>query len=189
MITQLLPPSFPVLLAHAVSPESSGFLEGVLHPVFGPDHLAAILGVGLLALRKPSARMLHIPLAFVGILLAGALTGLAGFFGEPPEVLLALSVSAVGLLLLCPKRAKALSLWLVVLVTGFLHGYAHGFESPEGHAPLFFAGFALGTALLLGAGLLLSLIFQELKRGEQFRRAAGAAAAVAGMVFAVQLFL
>ena len=61
------------------------FLQGLLHPWTGLDHLAAMLAVGVwsaLVLGRP--QVWQAPLAFVAMLVVGALAGFAGV--EPPLV-------------------------------------------------------------------------------------------------------
>jgi len=74
------------------------FMSGLLHPLSGTDHLAAMVAVGIwsaVALRTAW----QAPLAFVALLAVGALAGFAGF--QPPgvEPAIAASIMVLGLLI------------------------------------------------------------------------------------------
>lgn len=132
----------------------SSFLSGLLHPLTGMDHLAAMLMVGLwagIALRR------HVwapPAAFVAFMLAGFAHGLAGGTLQPAEGLIVASVLVLGLALCFAVRASLPVALSLIGLFAFAHGYAHGAELPHGAvAWRFAAGFALMTAGLHAAGL------------------------------------
>ena len=59
----------------------SGFISGFVHPLFGLDHLAAMVAVGLwsaLAARKAGPELAWGPVGFAAMLLVGAMLGLQG---------------------------------------------------------------------------------------------------------------
>jgi len=179
---------FGGLLAHVGHSESSGFLSGMAHPVLGLDHLVAMVCVGLLSLQVHGRVSFKIPLLFLATLLLGGGAGHLAWLGEPLEALLALSVCALGLALLFPERVKGgFLLELVVGITAFLHGYAHGAEAPDGHVGGFFVGFAVGTIVLMTAGLLASLALYELADGTRIRRSLGGLAGCAGLFFLIRV--
>lgn len=75
-----------------------GFLSGLAHPVIGPDHLAFVVAIGLIAARQPWRY--GIPLGFVLAGLVGTGIHLAGW--DPlglTELVIASSVVLFGLLL------------------------------------------------------------------------------------------
>ena len=128
LMTGLLAPT--LAFAHhptgGITPKTfwHGFLSGVGHPVLGPDHLAFILGIGLLVAL--SRRWLWLPVAFVATLLPGVLTHAAGFGLGPNEMFVALSVLLLGAVLLLEERLPVAALTGAVLLAGFCHGYAFG---------------------------------------------------------------
>jgi urease accessory protein len=130
----------------------SGFVAGALHPLTGPDHLAAMLAVGLwsaLALKQP----LRAPLAFALSLLGGAVLSMATGWQMPAmEAAITVSLAVLGLLvalrLAMPPAAGAAT----AAILAFSHGAAHGLEL-QGAAAL--AGMVLSTLALHGAGLAL----------------------------------
>ncbi len=128
----------------------SSFVDGMLHPLTGPDHLAAMLAVGIwsaMALKSP----LRAPIAFAASLLAGAL--LSMFFGwhmPAMETAITVSLAVLGLLvalrLAMPPAAGAAT----AAILAFSHGAAHGLEL---HGATALAGMVVGTAVLHGIGL------------------------------------
>ena len=130
-----------------------GLVQGLMHPLTGTDHLAAMLAVGLWsAVSAPAVdhRMLRAPITFALMLLAGALLGLAGVSLPAVEPMIAASVLVLGLL---AASRQALSAPLAgVLVGGFalFHGVAHGTELSGASALI---GMVAATALLHGVGL------------------------------------
>ena len=98
-----------------------GLLSGVGHPVLGPDHLAFIIGVGVLVAL--SRRWLWVPLGFVSTLVPGVLAhGIAGVGIGPSELYVALSVILLGVAVLVEDRLPASVLAGAMLAAGFCHG-------------------------------------------------------------------
>ncbi|HEY1130341.1 MAG TPA: HupE/UreJ family protein [Roseateles sp.] len=128
----------------------SGFVDGALHPLAGPDHLAAMLAVGIwsaMALKRP----LQAPLAFAMSLLAGALLAMVTGWQMPAmEAAITVSLAVLGLLvalrLAMPPAAGAAT----AAILAFSHGAAHGLEL---HGAGALAGMVLSTAVLHGVGL------------------------------------
>ena len=74
------------------------FLDGLVHPLTGMDHMAAMVAVGLWsALSATSARRVWLtPIAFAGMLLVGALLGLGGL-ALPAVSTIGLHLAGVGI--------------------------------------------------------------------------------------------
>ena len=150
----LLWPALPALahtgaLGDHVHP---GFMAGLLHPFTGIDHLAAMLAVGVwsaLAVRPVWVA----PLAFVALLGAGALGGLAGVAVPGVEPMIAASLLVTGLLIATraqwPVRAAA----LVAGLFAFFHGAAHGMELSGVGVAQALAGMLIGSAALHLTGI------------------------------------
>jgi urease accessory protein len=124
----------------------AGLLSGLGHPLLGPDHLVFLLALGLVGLRQ-SGRWL---LALLATGLGGSAVGLVlpGLPGA--EVLVALSLAAVGLVL-CERLPR----WLL-LPAFAAHGYVLstaviGWEA----SPVAF--YLLGLLISQGSLLLVSL--------------------------------
>lgn len=151
-----------------------GLVAGLLHPLTGLDHLAAMLAVGLWS-GSTARRAWVAPLAFANLLLLGALLPLAG--GQLPAVepMIAVSLLVLGLLLAARQALPAPA--AAALVGGFalFHGAAHGTELAGGAA---LAGMLASTVALHVVGLLLGRRLQH--QGAGWARAAGAAVALLG---------
>ena len=153
-----------------------GFVAGLLHPFTGLDHLAAMLAVGLWSALTLNRRVWLAPLAFVSLLLVGALHGPA--LGVPAvEPMIALSLLVLGLFVAARVKAAAPVGAFLVGAFALFHGAAHG-EELRGEAAL--AGMVLGTCALHALGLALGLRLRE--RNVWWTRAAGGAVALLGAV-------
>jgi len=133
-----------------------GFVTGFMHPLTGVDHLAAMVAVGLwsaLAARR-GADLPWAPLAFAGMLLVGALMGLAGVQLPAVEPMIAASLLVLGLLVATRIHLPAAVAAAVVGVFAVFHGVAHGHElAGEQDAALTLAGMVAATVLLHLAGI------------------------------------
>lgn len=125
-----------------------GFLSGIGHPVLGPDHLAFIVGIGLL--MAISRRLAWLPLAFVATLIPGVLVHAAGIGIGPAEVIVALSVAVLGIALLAEARISPAVMASAVAVAGFFHGYAFG-ETIVGAEPTPILAYLVGLAVMIAA--------------------------------------
>ena len=132
----------------------SGLLQGLLHPITGPDHLAAMLAVGVWSALAVRPAWLA-PAAFVALLAVGAVAGFVGVAVPGVEPMVAASLLVLGLLL-AQRRQLPLAL-TTVLVGGFafFHGAAHGSELGGAGQWLALAGMLVSTALLHGTGMAL----------------------------------
>ena len=158
-----------------------GLTTGFLHPLTGADHLAAMVAVGFwsaLAARRTSD-LLWAPLAFAGMLLAGALGGLAGVQLPAVEPMIAASLLVLGLLVVTRVHLPAGVAMAVVGVFAVFHGVAHGHElASEDGAALTLAGMVGATVLLHLAGIALGRALRH--ANAWVPRVAGAAVVVLG---------
>src|SRR3954471_4692601 len=72
-----LAPTFAFAHPDIVPHDHAGFLAGLLHPLTGADHLAAMVAVGLWAAVLGERAIWAVPLSFVGLLIVGAVAGFA----------------------------------------------------------------------------------------------------------------
>ncbi|MGI4878992.1 MAG: HupE/UreJ family protein [Janthinobacterium lividum] len=155
----------------------SSFFSGVLHPLTGMDHLAAMLMVGLWAGLTLGRKAWAAPAAFVGFMLAGFALGAGGVALPMTEGLVAASLVVLGLALAFAVRAPLGVTVPLVGLFALAHGNAHGAELPHGAvAWQFAAGFALTTTLLHMAGVAGARL-----TGSFAGRAVGALGAAGGM--------
>ncbi|OBQ94836.1 HupE/UreJ family protein [Mesorhizobium sp. AA23] len=172
--------------AHVGVGTTSSFTTGFMHPLSGLDHMTVMIAVGLWAAMKGSKAVWAWPLAFVGVMVAGAALGMLQVpvpFVEPGILA---SVVALGLLVALAVDLPVSAGVAIIGLFALFHGHAHGTEVPENAGGLeYMAGFAVATALLHGIG-----IAAALGLGLRFRalaRLAGAACATvgAGLAFGV----
>lgn len=170
LIATMLPAA---ALAHTGHDHASGLASGLVHPLLGPDHLLAMIAVGLWAGLSGGRALIAYPLAFVAAMLAGGLIGAGGAGAPVMEPTLLASVIVLGALAALACRVPmAVSLAGLVLF-GLAHGYAHGIEGPGGAS--YALGFVIATAALHGLGLALA------RFGIPTARSLGGAVAVAGV--------
>ena len=182
----LLISSLPAF-AHITGDANHSFSSGFTHPIFGADHVLAMVAVGLWASqiannKKQKTALWSVPLAFVAFMAIGfafAVAGIALPFVEP--AILA-SVIALGLLVAMAVRLPTPAAAAVVAGFALFHGYAHGTEMHGANAFQFGAGFVLATALLHIAGIALGLGLTRLNAN--LARILGGATALAGLSFA-----
>ncbi len=87
----------------------SGFVNGVLHPFSGLDHVLGMLAVGVWASRNSDSRRWFAPAAFLGGMLAGGVMGLDGMVPMFIESAVAASVVAAALLVILAVRMPLLA--------------------------------------------------------------------------------
>ena len=165
-------------LAHVGSDGAAhhGFAAGFTHPFTGIDHLLAMLLIGLWSATL-TRRWWVAPLAFVVMLLVGALLASTGLALPAVEPVIALSLVLLGALLAARTAWPAAAMAAVAALFALFHGAAHGTEL-QGMEAL--AGMVLATALLHGVGLLAGHALQ--RHSVWWPRAAGIAASLVGAV-------
>ncbi|WP_277372954.1 HupE/UreJ family protein [Pseudomonas sp. AA-38] len=158
----------------------SGLLSGLAHPVFGLDHLLAMLAVGLWAAQQNGAARWALPLTFVGTMLIGGLLGFSGVEIPLMETGIAGSVLAFGLLVAVAARLPMILSIALTALFALTHGVAHGLELPDLASPLgYAAGFVIATAALHAFGYALVRFLPQ--AAAPLVRIAGAASALTGV--------
>ena len=174
---------FPALVyAHTVE-GGSGFMAGLAHPVYGLDHLLAMLSVGILSTQIGGRAIWSVPATFVVIMLVGGwfgmghvLPGVADRLASLMEPSIVLSVILLGMVIAFGRKMPVAAAMLFVAYFGFFHGLAHGIEIPAIADPIYYAaGFVISTLLIHIAGVLIGLVARFFKEnGTQLLRFAGA---------------
>jgi urease accessory protein len=101
-----------------------GAVSGLAHPVIGLDHLAFNVALGLVAAFTASA--FRVPMAFILSTTVGVLLHSTTLSLPLTEVIVALSVLAVGLAFVL-NRLPEPRLWILfAAAAGVFHGYAFG---------------------------------------------------------------
>ncbi len=162
---------------------AGGFVGGFAHPLFGPDHVVAMVAVGLWgAFLGPPAIWL-LPIVFPLVMAFGGVIGILGVPLPGVEIGIALSAIVLGL---DGGAGGAPPLSIAAVLVGafaIFHGYAHGAELPPGtDAVAYSVGFVVATGLLHLTGIAFGLLARW-PAGRIAVRAAGGAIALAGVAF------
>ena len=158
------------------------FVGGFLHPILGADHLLAMVAIGLWAAYLGGSALLVVPLAFVGMMIAGAALGANGFHLPAVDQTIAVSLVVFGLMICTLARLPLGVAAAIVGLFAMFHGYAHGAEMPDLARPLFYgAGFVLATVLLLGLGVVIGRVCRQ-SIPDLVVRGVGAAVVMFGIV-------
>lgn len=134
--------------------DTAGLLSGFLHPVGGIDHILAMVAVGVFAFVLGGRALFLVPLAFVGMMVAGFALGVSGIYLPFVELGIALSSIVIGAAAAWGKPMPVAAAMSLVGVFAIFHGHAHGAEMPANAAGVEYAlGFMLATALLHLSGI------------------------------------
>lgn len=169
--------------AHSGEGLAGGFASGFLHPIYGLDHVVAMVAVGLWGAFLGMPAIWLLPVVFPLVMAVG---GALGVFGVPlpgVEIWIAASAVALGLCVAFEFRPPV---WIAAILVGafaVFHGHAHGSELPEAANPLAYAaGFVIATGLLHLSGIGLGLLTRW-TAGRYAVRAGGVAIAAIGVAF------
>ncbi|MCO8121153.1 HupE/UreJ family protein [Stieleria sp. TO1_6] len=110
--------------AHPGHETESGFGQGLMHPLGGLDHLLALIGIALLAVRLGGRHTWRLPLAFLGSCVIGGAIAQTGISIPFTEWLIMASVVIGGGLLACGKSVPGYALASLAAL-GTVHGFAH----------------------------------------------------------------
>ena len=164
--------------AHTGIGAASGLLAGLSHPFAGLDHLLAMSAVGLWAASLGGRAMWAVPAAFVAAMAVGGL-GAGGMAFPAVELMIGLSVVALGALVALKIKVPAAAGMAIVAAFALAHGHAHGSEMPATASALAYGvGFIAATTILHGVGMGLGLTLQRLVTPALSRIMGGAIAAV-----------
>ncbi|WP_420384135.1 HupE/UreJ family protein [Novosphingobium sp.] len=168
-------------LAHSAKSLSLGFVGGFVHPLSGPDHLLAMISVGLWGAFLGRPLIYLLPVIFPTVMAFGGVLGMAQVPFPPVEIGIAVSVIVLGGAIMLRWSAPVWLAAIIVGIFGLFHGYAHGLELPSMANPVSFSlGFVLATGLLHVLGIVIGLL-RERPGGERALRAMGGVIALAGV--------
>lgn len=169
--------------AHETAGVTGGLVSGFLHPLFGFDHVVAMVAVGLWGAFLGAPAIWVLPIVFPVVM---ALGGGLGVIGVPiPYVEVGIAGSAIVLGLMIAFAARP-PLWIAAVIVGafaVFHGHAHGTELPNAANPFAYSvGFVVATGLLHVAGIAFGLLTRW-DVGKVGVRIAGGVIAMAGAYF------
>ncbi len=183
LIAALLAASTVTANAHTGQGVAGGFATGFLHPIFGLDHVVAMVAVGLWGAFLGMPAIWLLPIVFPLVMAFGGALGVIGVPLPGVETWIAASAVVLGL---CVALALKPPLWIAALIVGafaIFHGHAHGTELPEAANPIAYAiGFVIATGLLHLCGIGFGLLSRS-STGRYAVQAAGAAIAAVGLAF------
>jgi urease accessory protein len=167
--------------AHTGHGEVAGLMAGFAHPVFGLDHLLAMVTVGLWAGLVAGRSLFVWPVSFVGSMLVGGALAMGGVMLPGVELVIAASVVALGLAVALGLKPQIVLGAALIALFGLAHGHAHGLEAPATGSDLAYAtGFVLATAALHGVGLT-AVLLNRVRLATTLTRVLGGAVMLAGL--------
>lgn len=154
----------------------AGFMEGVMHPLGGLDHVLMIVAVSAWAAQlRPAGRTMVA--ACLGLFVAlGALLPAGAVAGRGLEIAIALTVVGAGILLAAGRRWPVWITAAVAALFALIHGLAHGAEGPAASGS-YVPGLLVATT---GLALLVSMLAAVLQAQRGWLRLCGAAGAAGG---------
>ncbi len=162
---------------------AGGSVGGLMHPVFGPDHVAAMVAVGLWGAFLGSPAIFILPIVFPLVMALGGTLGILGVPLPGVEIGIAVSAAVLGMMVALAARPP---LWVAAVIVGafaIFHGHAHGAELPPGADALAYSvGFVITTGLLHLAGIAFGLLARW-PVGRLAVRTSGGVIAIAGLMF------
>jgi urease accessory protein len=171
------------VFAHVQGGAAAGFLSGFAHPLSGWDHVLAMVSVGVWGAQLGPPALWLLPVTFPMMMAVGGFLGLVGVPLPFVEGAIALSAVALGLLIALEAKPPVGISMAVVGVFAVFHGYAHGSELAPGTSAIAYSlGFVVATGALHATGILIGLLHRW-PQGRSALRGAGAAVALAGVLF------
>ncbi len=174
-----------VALSHEQAGVAGGLTSGFLHPLTGPDHLIAMVAVGLWGAQLGAPAIWILPVTFPMVMAFGGVLGVLGVALPVPELVIALSALVLGAVVALRLRLPLATAAALVGVFAVFHGHAHGVELPHAANPLSYGiGFVVSTGLLHVCGIALGTLSHS-AWGGRVVQGLGAAIASAGAWFLV----
>ena len=127
--------------AHTGVGSTQGYMSGFAHPFSGPDHILAMVAVGLYAAFLGGRAMYVVPVAFVSMMAVGGIVGISGVTLPLVEMGIGLSVLLLGAAVALRIELPTLAAMALVGFFAIFHGHAHGSEMPVNVSGL---GYAVG---------------------------------------------
>ena len=163
---------------------AAGFIPGFVHPVGGPDHVLAMVAIGVLAAILGGRALWLVPGTFLAAMALGGVLGMSEAALPGTELMIALSVIVLGFAVATRTLFPTFSAVVLAGIFAVFHGHAHGAEMQGSSGAAYAAGFLLATGVLHGTGIGIGLAFNRLSepvlRG--VLAATGGAMVLAGLV-------
>lgn len=168
--------------AHLIG--GNGFEDGLTHPLFGLDHLLAMVAVGIISTQFKGKWIFIVPAIFVSAMVLGGTLAIAGIGFPAVETGIGISVLVFGTIIAFYRKIPLKWALACIVLFGLVHGHAHGKELPLIADPvLYIAGFILSTAALHLCGVITGHFAKKTVLTTMALRASGALAGLAGLMF------
>jgi len=175
--------------AHGTVSGSSGFVSGILHPIFGLDHLLAMLAVGMISVKMGGKAIWYVPLFFIIVMFLGSNIGIYYPDIIDAEIGISLSILVLGLSLFITKRIPLFVIYIGVGLFALLHGHAHGVEMPFAGDPFYYAlGFMSGSALIHLLSIGIMELVQKSSKSVLLTKIIASLISVFGLYYLTQVF-
>ena len=115
-------------IAYAHPGHGGGLMAGITHPLFGLDHVLAMVAVGVWAFQLGGRARWLVPASFVGLMVVAGGVGMSGIALPMVEAGISTSVLVLGLLIAFSVRVTPAFGTGIVALFAIFHGYAHGAE-------------------------------------------------------------
>ncbi|WP_417692720.1 HupE/UreJ family protein [Roseibium sp.] len=175
--------------AHLDPAAHGSFAAGLSHPIFGLDHVLAMLSVGLWAALIGGRAIWFLPTGFVLGMVSGYLLSLVGVALPAVEPIILFSVVVLGAFVALALRLPVFAGAAVCAAFGLFHGHAHGGEIGTAGQLAFAFGFLVATAVLHACGVLFGYgakigLGPTTQKGERAIRFLGVATTLGGLYLA-----
>ena len=172
-----------IAFAHEGKGLADGFINGFVHPLLGPDHVVAMVAVGLWGVFLGQPAIWLLPVVFPLVMAVGGVLGVAGVPVPAVEAGIAMSAIVLGLMVLLAARPPVAVAVVIVALFAIFHGHAHGTELPNAANALSYSlGFVIATGLLHLSGIAFGLL-AHWPAGRLVVRAGGGVIALVGIGF------
>ena len=139
-----------------------GFVSGFLHPLNGPDHMLAMVAVGLWGAILGRPLLVALPVVFPVMMAVGGVLGIVGIPMPSVEIGIGASVLVLGGSIAFGWKPSISVAVLLVAAFAVFHGYAHGQELPSAADTVGYSvGFVLSTGLLHVVGILIGVMAER----------------------------
>lgn len=159
--------------------------SGLLHPIFGLDHLVAMLAVGIWGAQIGDRAMWKLAAVFPLVMAVGLPIGAAGLPVPLVEIAIALSVLGLGAAIAFSWKPPV---WIGMAAVGLFavfHGHAHGAELAGAANPgAYGIGLIFTTGLIHLAGIGAGVLARDRYRG-RIAHACGSAMSLVGVYFLI----
>ncbi|MCH1924265.1 HupE/UreJ family protein [Shewanella sp. C32] len=170
--------------------DEGSFGTGLLHPLFGIDHLLVALSVGMICAMSSKRFICLIPIGFLFFLALGGIAGVLHMAFPLVNLVVAGSVVAVGGLIALNKDFPVSFVMAFVGLLALFHGYEHGSQLADmQNMAAYGIGFIFGTVLLLLLGVLLGRAILHFDHQHRWLRYTGSAIAAFGSYLVVGVFV